>query len=60
MTRLMSIEHAILEISGQYLIEPSLLVETAQEEPSLKNAILKYAKGEIHGDDFNYIMNQVF
>jgi hypothetical protein len=56
----MSITRAIIEISNMYEIDPSLLVETAQDEPSIKEAILKYSKNEIADSDLNYIINQVF
>lgn len=54
------IAQAILEISGQFDIDPALIVETAQDEPSIKEAILKYAKNEISDEDLTYIFNQVF
>jgi hypothetical protein len=54
------IVQTILEISGMYDIDPALIVETAQDEPSLKEAIVKYSRNEIHEDDLAYILNQVF
>ena len=56
----MSITEAIRSLSAQFDIDPSLIVETAQDEESIKKAILGYAKGTIHLDDVTYIFNQVF
>lgn len=50
----------VLELSDQFAVDPALIIETAQDEPSVKSAILSYSKGEMHLDDLTYIFNQVF
>ena len=56
----MSIESAILEICGRYEIDPNLFVEVAYDEPSIKEVILRYSKGEVRENELDYIVNQVF
>ena len=56
----MSITYAIMELSDAFGVDEALLVETAQEEPTIKNAIRQFADGSISLDDVAYIFNQVF
>lgn len=56
----MSITFAIMELADAFGVDESLLVETAQEEPSIKNAIRSFADGSMSLEDVAYIFNQVF
>ena len=56
----MTITDAIRSLSAQFDINPSLMVETAQDEESIKKAIIGYSKGEFDLDAVTYIFNQVF
>ena len=56
----MTITDAIRSLSAQFDINPSLMVETAQDEESIKKAIIGYSTGEFDLDAVTYIFNQVF
>lgn len=56
----MSITFAIMELADAFGVDEALLVETAQEEPSIKNAIKQFANGSMSLEDVAPIFNQVF
>ena len=45
MTNVMSAEHLVLCLSGEHLVEPSLIVETIKDNAGLWATVKSYGKG---------------
>ena len=56
----MSITFAIMELSDAFSVDEALLVETAQEEPTIKEAIRNFANGSMNLEEVAPIFNKVF
>lgn len=56
----MSITFAIMELADAFGVDEALLVETAQEQPSIKSAIADFAKGSMTLEEVAPIFNKVF